>query len=387
MTLEKTFFKHFENLEDPRKQNHHLKHSLIDIIALSVLGTICGANNMVEICEFSEANIEWLQGFLELKNGIPSHDTFERVFSRIDPVFFEQCFRNWINSLDLSQNGPLKNTIAIDGKTSRGSACQKRKIKPIHTVAAWAASHRLMLGQIKTAEKSNEIKAIPELLDKIDIENSIVTLDAMGCQTKIQQKIIDLNSDYIVNVKANQGTLEKEIKALFSYGESIQFKKIYNRHKIEKVRDRSRMETRKYSLVRLRDCPEFEHRWPGLQSVGRLIVKRTENHETTESIRYFITSLVYDDIDNFMNSTRKHWDIEINLHWSLDVAFREDSNKMRTGFSAENIGLIRRIALNLLKQEKTHKRGIESRRKRAGWDRDYLWKVLTADQGLRKQEI
>ena len=209
----------------------------------------------------------------------------------------------------------------------------------------------------------------------------------MGCQTKIQQKIIDKQADYVVTVKGNQKGLEKEIKALFAHGDSIQYKKIYNRHKIEKVRDRSRMEIRKYCLVRLRDCPEFEERWPGLQSVGRLIVKRTENHETTESTRYFVTSLVYDDIDNFMRSARKHWDIEINLHWSLDVSFREDANKMRTDFSAENMGLIRRIALNLLKQEKTHKRGVESRRKRAGWDRDYLWKVLTADQVLIESTI
>ena len=387
MLLAETFFAHFENLEDPRKQNHHLKHSLTDIIALSVLGAICGANTMVEICEFSEANLEWFQSFLDLKNGIPSHDTFERVFAKINPVLFEECFRNWIQSLDLSQDGPFKKVIAIDGKTSRGSGCQTKKVKPIHTVAAWASSHKLMLGQVKTAEKSNEITAIPELLDKIDIKDSIVTIDAMGCQTKIQQRIIDKKADYVVNVKGNQGSLEKEIKALFAHGESIQYKKIYNRHKIEKVRDRSRMETRKYSLVRLRGCPEFEERWPGLQSIGRLIVKRTENNKTTESTRYYITSLIYDDIDNFMHSARKHWDIEINLHWSLDVSFREDANKMRAGFSAENVGLIRRIALNLLKQEKTHKRGIESRRKRAGWDREYLWKVLTADQALRKQTI
>lgn len=387
MLLAETFFAHFENLEDPRKQNHHLKHSLTDIIALSVLGAICGANTMVEICEFSEANLEWFQSFLDLKNGIPSHDTFERVFAKINPVLFEECFRNWIQSLDLSQDGPFKKVIAIDGKTSRGSGCQTKKVKPIHTVAAWASSHKLMLGQVKTAEKSNEITAIPELLDKIDIKDSIVTIDAMGCQTKIQKRIIDKKADYVVNVKGNQGSLEKEIKALFAHGESIQYKKIYNRHKIEKVRDRSRMETRKYSLIRLRDCPEFEERWPGLQSIGRLIVKRTENNKTTESTRYYITSLIYDDIDNFMHSARKHWDIEINLHWSLDVSFREDANKMRAGFSAENVGLVRRIALNLLKQEKTHKRGIESRRKRAGWDREYLWKVLTADQALRKQTI
>ncbi len=387
MLLTDTFFVHFEKLEDPRKQNHHLKHSLTDIIALSILGSICGANTMVEICEYAEANHDWLKSFLELKNGIPSHDTFERVFAKINPILFEECFRNWIQSLDLSQDGPFKKVIAIDGKTSRGSGCQTKDIKPIHTVAAWASSHQLMLGQVKTAEKSNEITAIPELLDKIDIQDSIITLDAMGCQTKIQQKIIDKQADYVVTVKGNQKGLEKEIKALFAHGDSIQYKKIYNRHKIEKVRDRSRMETRKYSLVRLRDCPEFEERWPGLQSIGRLIVKRTENHETTESTRYFVTSLVYDDIDNFMRSARKHWDIEINLHWSLDVSFREDANKMRVGFSAENVGLIRRIALNLLKQEKTHKRGVESRRKRAGWDRDYLWKVLTADQVLIESTI
>ena len=384
MNLEDTFFAHFESLEDPRQQNHHLKHHLTDIVALSILGTICGANTMVDICEFAEANLTWLQSFLTLENGIPSHDTFQRVFAKLNPVLFEECFRNWIGSLDLSENGPLKKMIAIDGKTSRGSGCQTKNIKPIHTVAAWASSHRLMLGQIKTEEKSNEITAVPKLLEKIDIKDCIVTLDAMGCQTKIQQSIIDKKADYVVNVKGNQGNLEKEVRALFCHGESIQYKKIYNLHKIEKLHDRPRVETRKYSLIRLRDCPEFELRWPGLQSIGRVIVKRTENNVTTKSIRYFVTSLAYDDIENFMNSARKHWDIEINLHWSLDVAFREDESKIRVGFSAENVGLIRRIALNLLKQEKTHKRGIESRRKRAGWDRDYLWKVLTADQSIKK---
>ena len=384
MDLGETFFKHFEDLEDPRKQNQHLKHDLTDIIAISVLGTICSANTMMEICEFAQANLTWLKGFLELKNGIPSHDTFERVFSRINPELFESCFRNWINELDLTEEGVLKNVIALDGKTCRGSACKRQNIKPIHMVGAWASSQKILLGQIKTEEKSNEITALPKLLDKIDIENSIVTIDAMGCQTKIQEQICSRKADYVVNVKGNQGSLEKEVKALFAHGETVQYKKIFNRHIIEKVRDRSRKETRKYSLVALRDCPEFSIRWPGLKSIGRLIVKRTENHISTETTRYFVTSLAYDDIENFVNSARRHWGIEINLHWSLDVCFREDANKMRKGFSAENVGLLRRIALNLLHQEKTHPRGMECKRKRAGWDREYLWKVLVSDRMIKK---
>lgn len=384
MDLGETFFTHFENLEDPRAQNQHLLHALIDIVTLSVLGTICGANNMPEVCEYAKANFTWLNSFLELKNGIPSHDTFERVFAKLNPELFEACFRDWVGSLELVEEDSLKNVIAIDGKTCRGSGCKSQKTKPIHMVSAWATSQKLLLGQIKTEEKSNEITAIPKLLEKVDIEGSIVTIDAMGCQKKIQKQICERKADYVVNLKGNQSTLEREVKALFAYGESIQFKKIFNRHAIEKVRDRSRIETRKYSLVALKNCPEFSERWPGLESVGRLIVKRTENHVTTETVRYYVTSLSFEEIDDFMNAARNHWGIEINLHWSLDVSFREDANKIRKGYSAENVSLIRRIALNLLHQEKTHKRGIENKRKRAGWNQDYLLKVLTADRVLKK---
>ena len=387
MKLSSTFFEHFEDLPDPRKQNQHLKHKLMDIIIITVLGTICGANRMVEVCEYAEANITWLKGFLELEHGIPSHDTFERVFSRLNPIMFEERFRNWTSSLSLLPDGSLKNVIAIDGKTSRGSKCVKQNIKPIHTVSAWACSQKLMLGQIKTEEKSNEITAIPKLLEMVNIKDSVVTIDAMGCQTKIQNKIIEAGGDYVINVKNNQKTLAKEVKALFAYADTIKYKKIFNRHMLEKDVDHGRVDKRRYSLLALKDCPEFSLRWPGLKSIGRIELKSIEEHVVTTSTRYFVTSLQYDEIKDFMNSARKHWDIEINLHWSLDVSFREDENKMRKGFSSENVGMIRRIALNLLKQEKTHKRGIECKRKRAGWDKDYLWRVLTSDRHLTESMI
>lgn len=384
MNLSESFLNHFETIEDPRIDNHNRLHNFYDILVITILGAICGADTWTEICEFANAKCDWLETFLELPNGIPSHDTFGRLFSLINPEEFETCFCSWISSLTIDLT---KEIIAIDGKTLRGSHNRKKGIKPLHLVSAWAVNNKVILGQVKTEEKSNEIEAIPRLLNIIDISNSIVTIDAMGCQKKIAKQIIDQGANYVLSLKNNQPALYKDIESIFATGEERQFKKMLNRRKLEKIRDHGRIETRRYTLISAREPLMFELRWPGLKGIGMIETTRTVNNVVEKSKRYFLTSLEYDDIDDFMGAVRKHWGIEINLHWSLDVSFKEDLNRVRIGHAAENLAIVRRIALNLLKQDKKHKRGISCRRKRAGWDNQYLMKVLKTDFDAVKEKV
>jgi predicted transposase YbfD/YdcC len=380
MILAGTFFKYFSELKDPRTHNHNFRHNIFDILVITVLATICGADGWVEIERWGEAKQDWLSTFLELPNGIPSHDTFGRLFSILDPQEFDKCFSSWLKSLNVDLK---KEIIALDGKTVRGSGNKRKNEPPIHLVSAWAAKNRLMLAQIRTEGKSNEITAIPKLLDLLNIKDSVVTIDAMGCQKSIAKKINKKEADYLFCLKENQKTLYDDVKSIFIRAEENkqkQYKNILHRRKIEKIKDHSRMETRKYTVISARDPLLFELRWPGLKGIGKIDITRTTNNQVTYSTRYFITSLNYEDIDLFMEAVRKHWQIEIDLHWSLDVSFKEDHCQVRLGNAAENLALVRRIALNLLKQEKTHKNGISCRRKTAGWDNKYLLKVLTSDR-------
>lgn len=376
MDLSGTFLEHFVAIEDPRTNNHNRRHELHDVLVITILGTICGADTWIEICDFAHAKIDWLKTFLKLPNGVPSHDTFGRIFSLINPTTFEKCFIDWISSLSID----LKNEIiSIDGKTLRGSANRMRGQKALHLVSAWASNNRIMLGQIKTQEKSNEIEAIPELLKMIDVKGSTVTIDAMGCQKDIAKEIVKQEADYVLALKENQKTLYDDVNSIFTRAEENkqkQYKKMLHRRKIEKIHGHGRIETRKYTLVSARDPLMFEIRWPWLKGIGKLEVTRTTNNVVEKSTRYFLTSLEYESIDQFMGAVRKHWNVEINLHWSLDVSFKEDLNRTRIGHASENLAIVRRIALNLLKQEQTHKRGISCRRKRAGWDNQYLMEVF-----------
>lgn len=376
MNLSQTFLNYFEELEDPRLNNHNLRHNLTDILVITILATICGADSWTEINEFAVAKEEWLSTFLSLPNGIPSHDTFGRVFSLIDPNKFETCFRSWIESLEIDTHNEI---IAIDGKTLRGSGNKRKNDKPLHLVSAWAVKNKMMLGQVKTKEKSNEIEAIPRLLSMLDINGSIVTIDAMGCQKSIALQIIEQGGDYVLALKENQATLYQDIASIFELGEARQYKKMLNKRKVEKIHDHGRTETRRYTLISARNPLMFQFRWPGMKAIGMVEVTRTTNNEVERSKRFFITSLD-DDIDGFMRAARKHWCIEINLHWSLDVSFREDLNRARAGHSAQNLGTVRRIALNLLTQEITHKRGIACKHKTAGWNHKYLMEVLKIGQ-------
>lgn len=376
MLLANTFLDHFKKLDDPRLHNNNLRHNLMDILVITILGTICGADNWVEISDFGNARHDWLKTFLELPNGIPSHDTFGRIFSLINPETFEKCFLDWIDSLSINLDNEI---ISIDGKTLRGSRSKNKK--PLHLVGAWASNNRILLGQIKTEEKSNEIEAIPKLLNMIDVAGSVVTIDAMGCQKDIAKEIVKQKADYVLALKENQKTLFKDISSIFAKAEENkqkQYKKMLHLRRVEKVHAHGRVETRKYTLVSARDPLMFELRWPGLKSIGKLEVTRTIDNIVEKSTRYFLTTIEYENIEKFKQAVRKHWNVEINLHWSLDVSFNEDLNRVRVGDAAENLAIIRRIALNLLKKEKTHKNGISCRRKRAGWDNKYLMKVLSS---------
>lgn len=381
MTLADTCLKYFSDLEDPRMQNHrNFRHNFHDLLIIVILATICGADGWVEIEEFALSKQEWFGTFLELPHGIPSHDTFGRVFSLIDPNQFEACFLKWIQSLTIDLK---KEIIAVDGKSVRGSGNRRKNDPMLHLVSAWAARNRLMLAQIKTEDHSNEITAIPQLLKMLDIHDSVVTIDAMGCQTKIARQICAQGADYVLSLKENQKTLYDNVQSIFLQAEANktkQYKKILHRRKIEKDKNHGRIEKRTYTLVSARDPLLFALRWPGLKGIGKVDVVRTIGKDIQRSTRYFLTTLEYEEIDLFMEAVRKHWQIEVDLHWSLDVSFREDHSQVRIGHAAENLALIRRIALNLLKQENTHKRGITCRRKTAGWNHHYLLKVLKADQ-------
>ncbi len=379
MTLSDTFLESFRSLEDPRRLGHNQQHDFSDLLAIAILATLCGADNWVEMEAFASSKRDWLSGFLILPSGIPSHDTFARLFTALDADQFERCFIGWVKTIRL----PGRDVIAVDGKTSCASHNKHKGINALHMVSAWAVENRLCLGQVSTAEKSNEIEAMPRLLQMLDIKDCIVTTDAMGCQKEIAATIKNKGADYVLTLKDNQPKLAGSVKQVFELGDATTFEGMHYRKQIEKVRgpknrgEHGRVEARKYTLVTAKDAHAFGLRWPGLVSLGRLDVTRTvRSKDVTRSTRYFLTSLSYQQIDEFMKAARRHWEIEINLHWSLDVSFADDLNRTRTGNAAENLSIIKRIALNLLKQDTTTKTGISAKRKKAGWDNDFLINVL-----------
>lgn len=377
MSLSEKFLAHFQELQDPRLPYRNFRHNLQDMLTITILATICGADNWVEISNFGKSKKAWLSEFLELPHGIPSHDTFGRVFAALDANQFEKCFIRWVQSLKiLLTETEGKKHIAIDGKTSRSSHNRNKNINPLHLVSAWSSDYNLLLGQVRTEVKSNEIEAIPRLLKMIDIKNSLITIDAMGCQKSIAEEIIDKKGDYILTLKDNQPILADNVRSVFELAKSTTYKKMHNINKTEKVKNHGRIEKRRYSLISCKDKWSFDARWAGMRSIGMVHVKRTVNNQTTHHTRYFLTSLNYQQIDDFIRGVRNHWDIEINLHWSLDVSFNDDLNRSRVGNSQENLNIVKRIALNLLKQDKSSKVGITVKRKKAGWDNNYLKKVI-----------
>jgi len=364
----------FAGVSDPRIERTK-RHMLIEIIVIAVCGVISGADDWVAIEAYGKAKEVWLRQFLPLEHGIPSHDTFGRVFARLNPVEFERCFLNWVQAVFQVTEGQV---IAVDGKTVRRSGDRATGKAAIHMVSAWATDNQVVLGQVKTDEKSNEITAIPDLLALLELTGCIVTIDAMGCQTTIADQIIDQGGDYVLAVKANQGQLFDDLLALFLHAYQTDFEGVLHDHARTVTKDHGRIEVRQCWTI---DDPEYlsylrkRTHWAKLHTL--IMVhreRRTPNHMSYETV-FYISSLAC-DAAALLRAVRHHWGIENSLHWVLDIAFREDDSRARQGHSAENLAVLRHIALNLLKHEQTAKIGIKAKRLKAGWNDAYLLRVL-----------
>ena len=363
----------FDGLTDPRLERTRL-HSLRDIIILSILAVICGADGFVQIEDFGRAKEEWLRKVLDLPNGIPSHDTVGRVFSLLDPEAFAACFMAWVGTVAELVEGEV---VAIDGKTVRRSMDGAGNRGPIHLVNAWATTNQLVLGQLRTSDKSNEITAIPELLRVLDLAGCIVTIDAMGCQKTIAARIVEQDAHYLLALKDNHPNLHQEVRGFFDDGILTGFDGIQHDAHVEETHAHDRDEVRRvWTSSELDWLPEAED-WTELRSLVCVEAQRTIlGKPTTTNRRLYISSIPELAADKAARAVRAHWGVENQLHWVLDVAFREDDARARKGHAAENLATVRKLALNLLKQETSAKRGIKSKRLRAGWDHRYLLKIL-----------
>ena len=372
--LEDTILKHFSGLEDPRIDRTK-QHLLGDIIAIAILAVLSGADSWVAIETYAQAKQEWLQQFLALPNGIPSHDTIARVFARLDSQAFEQCFHRWVESITLAIGAQV---IPIDGKTVRQSFDRERRQKAIHVISAWASEHRLVLGQIKVDSKSNEITAIPKLLELLDIVGCIITIDAIGCQKEIAAQIIGKKADYVLALKGNQGRLEDEVGSWFEKAKSNNFEGVEYSYHHTTESAHGRIEIRQYWSVPVAQLGELpnQQKWLGLQSVGMVVCERRLWNKTTIEVRLYISSLEH-DAEVLAHAVRSHWGIENSVHWVLDVTFNEDASRIRKDNAPLNFAVLRRMALNLLSRDETVRGSIAMKRYRAALDNNYLLQVIT----------
>jgi predicted transposase YbfD/YdcC len=367
-----SIFKQFKGLHDPRGKLGR-RHLLSDMIVLAICAVICGSGGWTDIEEFANAKAAWFETFLELPHGIPSHDTFGRVFAALKPASFERCFRRWVKGLVKSSKGKL---IAVDGKTLRRSFDQAAGKAAIHMISAFASANRLVFGQIKTAAKSNEITAIPKLLALLDIKGAVVTIDAMGCQRAIAQEIIEGQGDYVLAVKENQPTLHAKVKTLLDEAVAQKFKGLSGDCFSQTNKGHGRIETRTcWSTGEVHHLRGIGH-WEGLKSVAMVESRRTVGGKVQRERRYYISSLDGEDAGSLAQAVRMHWGVENPLHWILDVHFSEDQSRVRKGYAAENLSRLRRIALNKLQMETSCKRSIRAKRLLAGWSHDYLLQIL-----------
>jgi predicted transposase YbfD/YdcC len=371
---------HFSSMRDPRI-NRRKDHDLIDILVISICCLLCGGEGYNDMEDFGQAKCDWFKTFLRLRNGIPSHDTFNRVFAALDPKEFLDCFLRWTQSL---RQAVPQEIVALDGKALRRALAQGEQVKYI--VSAWAESNALVLGQWKVADKSNEITAIPELLRVLELSGCIVTTDAMGCQRKIAKEIIEADADYVLALKGNQETVHEEIK---SFLDATLLEQQTPRAKGAKLspaatalasvetveKDHGRLEIRRHYQSDHLDWFADRSKWEGLKSVGMIESTREVEGKVSTERRYYLSSLPL-DIATFARAVRSHWGVENKVHWIMDVCFREDQSRARAGYAAENLATLRRLALNLLQREKTKKRGIKGKQLNAGWNHAYLLRLL-----------
>lgn len=361
---------HFTELTDPRRREP--TYALLDMIVMAVCAVICGADDFVAIARYVRTKKDWFSQFLDLSNGVPSHDRFNAVFGALRPAEFERCLVSWITSLHEVSEGQI---IAVDGKTLRGSYDKGSSKAAIHMVSAWATANHISLGQVITAEKSNEITAIPELLKLIEIKGGLITIDAMGCQTEIAATIVEEGADYCLAVKRNQPTLYDGIDAFFAPHLDNDFSGTSVRRHVEHETTHGRRVNRYSFICRVPENLPDADRWRNLRAIGVVVSITQRCGKEYVDHRYYILSR-YLSGKRFAEATRGHWGIENNLHWQLDVTFGEDRCRLRKGHADANFSVLRRTALSLLKNEPTAKVGIKNKRLIAGWSDDYLAKVL-----------
>ena len=361
---------HFSDLTDPRRREP--TYPLINIVTIAVCAVICGADDFVSIAEFGRRKKEFFSKFLDLSAGIPSHDRFNATFAALNPQEFEACLLSWITALHQVTDGQV---IAIDGKTLRRSYDRASSKAALHMVSAWATVNHISLGQTLTDAKSNEITAIPRLLKMIDCAGSLVTIDAMGCQTEIAKQIVNGGGNYVLAVKGNQKSLHGSIHRFFQARLQDDFADVDVRRTGSQVRAHGREETRRYYLCRVPDTLADRKRWPGLKAIGMAVNETVCQGKMTREVRYYIVSQ-WMSAKKFAGAVRSHWGIENSLHWQLDVTFGEDQSRLRKGHAAANFSSLRRLALSLLKNNRSLKIGIKNKRLTAGWDDDYLAQVL-----------
>jgi predicted transposase YbfD/YdcC len=362
-------FTHFISISDPRSEVNKA-HKLIDIIIVAICAVLAGAESFVDMEDFGTTKEAWFKTFLELPNGIPSHDTFGRIFSLLDPNEFQTHFSEWMQSVTTVTAGQV---IAIDGKTNRRTF--SKLTKALHLVSAFATANGVALGQVATNKKGNEITAIPELLKLLDIHGCIITTDALGCQSDIAADIVARGGDYLLAVKGNQGLLFRDMKACFADA-SLE-------------RDTNTSENKGHGRVEKRTCevmsgPDIiarlrhKNNWVSLNSIVKVTAQRTNqtSGEITEQSRYYICSLEKPGAERIQRAVRAHWGIENSLHWTLDMAMREDDSRIRTDHAPANMAVLRHIALNLVRGDKTRKVGVKASLKKAGWSNDYMEKLL-----------
>jgi predicted transposase YbfD/YdcC len=370
--LSESFVSHFGDIEDPRRQAGR-RYPLIEILFIAICAIIAGADDWVAIERFGKAKASWFSKYLSLKHGIPAHDTFGDVFGALDPEQFVEAFVKWMETL-----ATLNGVIALDGKTIRHSYDKTLGKSAIHMVSAWSASNHLILGQVKVDDKSNEITALPKLLQLLIIKGCLVTIDAMGCQTDIAEQIVEQEGDYLLAVKKNQEHLFEDIEHLFKHSKADNFKAEGFDESQEVGKAHGRLEIRHCQVI---SEPEWlahirgHADWKKLHSIVRINAERHIKGKSSQETRYYICSRAASAAE-LLQAVRAHWGIENRVHWILDVVFDEDGSRARSGYAQQNLAAMRRLAINMLNEEKSSKHSLKGKRQLAGWDESYLERVV-----------